>query len=140
MHEYHLLEILSIGFAFALIFGYFAKRIGLSPIVGYLAAGFLIGPQSPGFVADPDLAHNLSEAGVILLMFGVGLHFNTDDLMKVKGVAVPGAVVQSVSAAACGIAAAYFSVILSERGCCWDSGWLWPVRLFCSVCFPIIMS
>lgn len=108
MHEYHLLEILSIGFAFALIFGYFAKRIGLSPIVGYLAAGFLIGPQSPGFVADPDLAHNLSEAGVILLMFGVGLHFNTDDLMKVKGVAVPGAVVQSVSAAACGIAAAYF--------------------------------
>ena len=88
MHEYHLLEILSIGFAFALIFGYFAKRIGLSPIVGYLAAGFLIGPQSPGFVADPIVAHNLSEAGVILLMFGVGLHFNTDDLMKVKGVAV----------------------------------------------------
>lgn len=108
MHEYHLLEILSIGLFFALILGYLAKRAGLSSIVGYLAAGFLIGPHSPGFVADPDLAQNLSEAGVILLMFGVGLHFNTDDLMKVKGVAVPGAVVQSVSAAACGIAAAYF--------------------------------
>lgn len=108
MHDYHLLEILAIGLTFALIFGFIAKKIGLSPIVGYLVAGFLVGPQSPGFVADQDLAHNLSEAGVILLMFGVGLHFNMDDLMGVKNVAIPGAVVQSISAAICGVGIAMF--------------------------------
>lgn len=106
MHSYHLLEILAIGFGMALFFGYLAQRIRLSPIVGYLAAGFLIGPLTPGFVADPDLANNLAEAGIILLMFGVGLHFNTDDLMSVKGVAIPGAAVQSLGAAAFGIIAA----------------------------------
>lgn len=106
MHSYHLLEILAIGFGVALIFGYLAQRIRLSPIVGYLAAGFLIGPLTPGFVADADLANNLAEAGIILLMFGVGLHFNTDDLMAVKGVAIPGAAVQSLGAATFGIIAA----------------------------------
>ncbi len=106
MHSYHLLEILSVGFGVALLFGYLAQRIRLSPIVGYLAAGFLIGPLTPGFVADADLANNLAEAGIILLMFGVGLHFNTDDLMSVKGVAIPGAAVQSIGAAAFGIIAA----------------------------------
>lgn len=106
MHSYHLLEILAIGFGVALLFGYLAQRIRLSPIVGYLAAGFLIGPLTPGFVADADLANNLAEAGIILLMFGVGLHFNTDDLMAVKGVAIPGAAVQSLGAAAFGIIAA----------------------------------
>lgn len=89
MHEYHLLEILAIGFALALIFGYIAQRLSLSPIVGYLLAGFLVGPQSPGFVADQGLAVQLSEAGVILLMFGVGLHFNVGDLISVKGVSIP---------------------------------------------------
>lgn len=106
MHSYHLLEILAIGFGVALLFGYLAQRIRLSPIVGYLAAGFLIGPLTPGFVADADLANNLAEAGIILLMFGVGLHFNTDDLMAVKGVAIPGAAVQSLGAAVFGIVAA----------------------------------
>lgn len=108
MHEYHLLEILAIGFAFALLFGYLAIRLGLSPIVGYLLAGFLVGPHSPGFVADMNLAMQLSEAGVILLMFGVGLHFNLKDLMAVKGVAIPGAVVQIAGATACGLLAASF--------------------------------
>lgn len=106
MHTYHLLEILAIGFGVALVFGYIAQRLHLSPIVGYLAAGFLIGPLTPGFVADPDLANNLSEAGIILLMFGVGLHFNTDDLMEVKGIAIPGAVAQSTAATIFGIASA----------------------------------
>lgn len=106
MHDYPLLEILSIGFGVALAFGYLAQRLRLSPIVGYLAAGFLIGPLTPGFVADADLANNLAEAGIILLMFGVGLHFNTDDLMSVKGVAIPGAAVQSVGSAVFGIVAA----------------------------------
>lgn len=89
MHEYHLLEILAVGFALALIFGYIAQRLSLSPIVGYLLAGFFVGPQSPGFVADQGLAVQLSEAGVILLMFGVGLHFDVDDLISVKGVSIP---------------------------------------------------
>ena len=106
MHSYHLLEILSIGFGMALIFGYLAQRVHLSPIVGYLAAGFLIGPLTPGFVADADLANNLAEAGIILLMFGVGLHFHTDDLMAVKGIAIPGALVQCGAATFFGILAA----------------------------------
>lgn len=115
MHEYHLLEILAIGFGLALIFGYIAQQLGLSPIVGYLLAGFLAGPQSPGFVADQSLALELSEAGVILLMFGVGLHFNTDDLMAVKGVAIPGAIIQSTAATLCGISAAmFFGLSFSE--------------------------
>lgn len=106
VHAYHLLEILAIGFGLALLFGYIARRVGLSPIVGYLAAGFLIGPNMPGFVADQDLTNNLAEVGIILLMFGVGLHFHMDDLLKVKGVAIPGAILQSLSATLCGIAAA----------------------------------
>ncbi|MCL2485051.1 MAG: cation:proton antiporter [Endomicrobia bacterium] len=102
MHEYHLLEILAIGFALALVFGYITQRLGLSSIVGYLLAGFLIGPASPGFVADYSLAFQLSEVGVILLMFGIGLHFKLDDLMAVKGIAIPGAIVQSAAATVCG--------------------------------------
>ena len=106
MHTYHLLEIMAIGFGLALLLGYIARRIGLSPVVGYLAAGFFIGPNMPGFVADSDLATNLAEVGIILLMFGVGLHFHMDDLLKVKGVAIPGAILQSISATICGIATA----------------------------------
>ena len=106
MHSYPLLEILAIGLSLALVFGYLAHRIGLSPIVGYLLAGFIIGPQTPGFVADSALAHDLSEAGVILLMFGVGLHFDMKDLLAVKGVALPGAIAQSTVAAVLGTYAA----------------------------------
>ncbi|MDR0398687.1 MAG: cation:proton antiporter [Endomicrobium sp.] len=95
MHEYKLLEIMAIGFGLALTFGFITQKLGLSSIVGYLLAGFLIGPSSPGFIADPALAFQLSEAGVILLMFGVGLHFKLDDLIAVKGVAIPGAIIQS---------------------------------------------
>ncbi|MDR3307055.1 MAG: cation:proton antiporter [Endomicrobium sp.] len=100
MHEYKLLEIMAIGFGLALTFGFITQKIGLSSIVGYLLAGFLIGPSSPGFTADPALALQLSEAGVILLMFGVGLHFKLDDLIAVKGAAIPGAIIQSSIAAA----------------------------------------
>ena len=115
MHHYHLLEILAVGFTAALVFGYIAQRVGLSPIVGYLLAGFLVGPQSPGFVANQELAVELSEAGVILLMFGVGLHFNLKDLMAVKEVALPGAVVQSLAATFCGIiVASLFGLSTSE--------------------------
>ncbi|MDO4550295.1 MAG: cation:proton antiporter [Planctomycetia bacterium] len=107
MHHYPLLEILAVGFSLALIFGYLAKRLGLSPIVGYLLAGFVIGPQMPGFVAEAHLAHELSEAGVILLMFGVGLHFNLNDLLAVRGVSLPGAIIQSTCATLCGLLVAH---------------------------------
>ena len=106
MHSYPLLEILAAGFTLALILGFTAKKLGLSPIVGYLLAGFLVGPQSPGFVADLTLAMELSEAGVILLMFGVGLHFKLEDLLAVKGISVPGAIFQSTVSTLCGFAMA----------------------------------
>ncbi|MGL4209233.1 MAG: cation:proton antiporter, partial [Candidatus Adiutrix sp.] len=104
MHSYPLLELLAIGFVLALFFGYITQRIGLSPIVGYLLAGFLAGPNFDYFpyVADAHYAAELSEAGVILLMFGVGLHFNMGDLSAVKGVALPGAIVQSAIATTLG--------------------------------------
>ena len=109
MHSYPLLELLAVGFVLALFFGFLARKIGLSPIVGYLLAGFLAGPNFAyfPFVADAQLAAELSEVGVILLMFGVGLHFNLGDLMAVKGVAVPGAVAQSAAATLLGTAAAW---------------------------------
>ncbi|GAD59118.1 cation:proton antiporter domain-containing protein [Brevundimonas abyssalis] len=79
------------GFVLAFVFGMIANRLRLSPLVGYLLAGVLIGPFTPGYVADMELAPQLAEIGVILLMFGVGLHFSPRDLMKVRKVAVPGA-------------------------------------------------
>lgn len=107
IHSYHLLEILALGFALSLILGYAAHRLKLSPIVGYLIAGFLLGPHVPGPAADLQLAQELAEAGVILLMFGLGLRFDTKDLLAVKGVAIPGAVVQSAVATLCGIGAGH---------------------------------
>src|SRR6266699_4038172 len=82
----------SIGLAFVL--GTLANRFRLSPLVGYLAAGVLIGPFTPGFVADQALALQLAELGVILLMFGAGLHFSLDNLLSVKTIALPGALGQ----------------------------------------------
>lgn len=98
----HVVLILTVGFGFASLFGYLAQRIHLSPIVGYLFAGYLIGPYSPGFVADLPTAEQLAEIGVILMMFGVGLHFKWQDLYNVKRVAIPGAIIQtSVTALVC---------------------------------------
>lgn len=94
----HLILTLAAGLGAALVLGYGTNRLGLSPIVGYLLAGLIVGPYTPGFVADRELASQLSEVGVILLMFGVGLHFHPGDLLAVRGVAVPGAVGQSAAA------------------------------------------
>lgn len=105
MQEYQLLEIIAIGFTFALIFGFITQKLGLSSIIGYLIAGFLIGPFSPlpmSFAANSDLALQLSETGIILLMFGVGLHFKMDNLIAVKNIAIPGAIVQSTITTICG--------------------------------------
>ncbi|RZJ44445.1 MAG: potassium transporter Kef [Brevundimonas sp.] len=90
------------GFVLAFIFGMLANRLKLSPLVGYLVAGIIVGPHTAGFVADTELAPQLAEVGVILLMFGVGLHFSLADLMKVRKIAIPGALVQIGVATALG--------------------------------------
>src|SRR5262249_16199775 len=86
------------GLAAALALGYVTHRLGLSPIVGYLLAGVAVGPHTPGFVANRELAGQLAGVGVILLMFGVGLHFPLKELLAVRGMAVPGALGQSLVA------------------------------------------
>lgn len=93
-HNVTLISTIAAGFGLALIFGFVAERFKLSALVGYLVAGMLIGPATPGFVADAHIASQLSEIGVMLLMFGVGLHFSVEDLMSVKRIAIPGAIVQ----------------------------------------------
>src|ERR1044071_1323342 len=86
------------GLAVALVLGYVTHLLRLSPIVGYLVAGILLGPHTPGFVADRHLADQMAEIGVVLLMFGVGLHFHLRELLAVRKIAVPGALVQSLVA------------------------------------------
>lgn len=97
-----LVTTIAAGLSVAFILGLIATKLRLPPIVGYLLAGIVIGPHSPGFVADLHLAHELSEIGIVLLMFGVGLHFSLKDLLEVKNIAVPGAVVQMAAATALG--------------------------------------
>ena len=102
LHETSLIALLAIGFVVALLLGLVASVLKVSPIVGYLLAGIVVGPFTPGFVGDAAIANQLSEIGVILLMFGVGLHFSIKDLMSVKAIALPGAVAQIVTATAIG--------------------------------------
>ena len=95
MHESApLITTLALGLGFGLIFGLIAERLRLPALVGYLLAGVFIGPFTPGFLADVDIAKQLAEIGVMLLMFGVGLHFSVDDLMAVRKIALPGAIIQ----------------------------------------------
>ena len=98
VHNLPLLTTIAAAFAAAWVLGLVTHRIGLSPIVGYLLAGVVIGPYTPGFTGDVDLAQQLAEVGVILLMFGVGLHFRLKDLIAVRRIAIPGALVQSLVA------------------------------------------
>ncbi len=93
-HETPLISTIVAGLVLAFIFGMIANRFKMPPLVGYLFAGILVGPYTPGFVADQQLGAELAELGVILLMFGVGLHFSLKDLMSVRAIAIPGAVVQ----------------------------------------------
>jgi len=92
--------------AYALVGGYIASRLRLPPLLGYLFAGVAVGPFTPGFVADAKLAPQLAEIGVILLMFGVGMHFSLRDLLAVRNIAIPGALVQIAASVAltCGVA------------------------------------
>lgn len=107
-HDISLITTLAAGFGLALILGFIATRLKLPALVGYLLAGIAIGPATPGFVADAQIASQLAEVGVMLLMFGVGLHFSVDDLMAVRKIALPGAVVQMAVATALGAGVATF--------------------------------
>jgi len=106
MPETGLILTLAGGLAAALVGGYLTQRLGLSPIVGYLIAGVVVGPYTPGYTADVHLAEQFAEVGVILLMFGVGLQFHLDELLAVRRVAIPGAVLQSLVATGLGAVAA----------------------------------
>ena len=107
-HSVSLISTIAAGLGLALIFGFAAARLRLPAIVGYLLAGVIIGPFTPGFVADAGIASQLAEIGVMLLMFGVGLHFSLDDLLAVRKIAVPGAVVQMTVATALGMGLAHW--------------------------------
>ncbi|ORM74237.1 Kef family K(+) transporter [Pantoea wallisii] len=110
------------GLVLAFLLGMLANRLRISPLVGYLLAGVLAGPFTPGFVADTNLAPELAELGVILLMFGVGLHFSLKDLMAVKSIAIPGAVAQIAVATLLGM------------GLSWAMGWSWMTGLVFGLC------
>ncbi len=123
-HDLSLISTIAAGFGLALILGYLATRLRMPPLVGYLLAGVVIGPATPGFVADVHLSGQLAEIGVMLLMFGVGLHFSIADLMTVRRIAIPGAVVQIVVAVAMGMGLAHL--------------WGWP--LGASLVFGLCLS
>ena len=93
-HGTSLIVTIALSFGLALVFGFIAARLRLPPIVGYLLAGVVIGPATPGLIADVSVASQLAEIGVMLLLFGVGLHLSLDDLLAVKRISLPGAIVQ----------------------------------------------
>ncbi|MCX7279564.1 MAG: Kef family K(+) transporter [Burkholderiales bacterium] len=113
LHSTPLITTIATALGLALVFGFLAVRVKLPALVGYLLAGVLIGPFTPGFVADGQIAAELAEIGVMLLMFGVGMHFSLDDLMSVRKIALPGAVLQIAVATAMGAGVAHF--------------WGWPI-------------
>ena len=125
-HNISLITTLAAGFGIALILGFLAERIKVPALVGYLVAGIVIGPATPGFVADVHLASQLSEIGIMLLMFGVGLHFSIEDLLAVKRIALPGAVAQMGLATLLGMAVAWWW----EWN--WSSGLIFGLSLSCA--------
>ncbi|RZT39370.1 YbaL family putative K(+) efflux transporter [Cupriavidus agavae] len=125
-HNLTLITTLAAGFGIALVLGFLAERMKIPALVGYLVSGIIIGPGTPGFVADVHLASQLSEIGVMLLMFGVGLHFSLRDLLAVKRIAIPGAVVQM------GIATALGMLIAWAWGWSWGTGLIFGLSLSCA--------
>lgn len=123
-HELSLITTIAAALGFGLLFGMIAVRLKLPALVGYLAAGIVIGPATPGFVADVSLASQLAEIGVMLLMFGVGLHFSLRDLLDVRKIALPGAILQIAVATAMGIGMA----------------WLWGWSLGADLVFGLALS
>jgi monovalent cation:H+ antiporter-2, CPA2 family len=130
-HDTPLLATIAMGLGLAFVFGFLAARLRLPPIVGYLVAGIVAGPFTPGFTADAMLATQLAEIGVILLMFGVGLHFSIQDLLDTRRVALPGAIAQIVTATFLGAVVAHF------WGWSWSSGFIYGLSL--SVASTIVL-
>ncbi|MFM7283412.1 MAG: cation:proton antiporter, partial [Planctomycetia bacterium] len=124
-HETALLALLAGGLGLAFVFGLLAARIGLPPLVGYLVAGITIGPFTPGIVADSGLATQFSEVGVILLMFGVGIHFSPKDLLAVRRIALPGALLQIAGSTLLGTMLAHW----------W--GWSWTAGVIFGMCLAV---
>ena len=125
-HNTSLIATLAIGFSIAWVLGFLAERIIVPALVGYLIAGIIVGPATPGFVADVHLATQLSEIGVMLLMFGVGLHFSLKDLLAVKRIALPGAIAQM------GLATALGMGVAGLWGWSWGSGLVLGLSLSCA--------
>lgn len=131
MHGTGLISTLAVALGLALPLGFLATRLRMPPLVGYLVAGICIGPATPGFVADMDLASQLAEIGIMLMMFGVGLHFSLEDLLAVRRIAVPGALVQIAAATALGTAVAL------HWG--WDAGAALVLGLSLSVASTVVL-
>jgi CPA2 family monovalent cation:H+ antiporter-2 len=125
LHDTALIVTIASGIGLAFLLGMLAQRLHLPPLVGYLVAGIVAGPYTPGFVADTVLAQQLAEIGVILLMFGVGVHFSLDDLLAVRRIAVPGAVVQIAVATVLGGTVAHL----------W--GWTWTTGIVFGLCLSV---
>src|SRR5262245_41008701 len=124
-HDTALVAMVAAGLGLAFVFGFLAARLRLPPLLGYLLAGVAVGPFTPGFVGDTSLAGQLAEIGVILLMFGVGLHFSLADLMAVRGIAIPGAAAQIAVATVLAAAVAHT----------W--GWTWGAGLVFGLCLSV---
>ncbi|WP_047552757.1 YbaL family putative K(+) efflux transporter [Methylotenera sp. G11] len=125
-HNISLITTIASAFGLALIFGFIAERIKLPALVGYLMAGIILGPATPGYVADVGIASQLSEIGVMLLMFGVGLHFSIKDLLAVKRIAVPGAIVQM------GLATVLGTILAQTWGWTFGEGLIFGLSLSCA--------
>jgi len=125
-HNISLITTIASAFGLALIFGFIAERIKLPALVGYLMAGIILGPATPGYVADVGIASQLSEIGVMLLMFGVGLHFSIKDLLAVKRIAVPGAIVQM------GLATVLGTILAQAWGWTFGEGLIFGLSLSCA--------
>jgi CPA2 family monovalent cation:H+ antiporter-2 len=125
LHHTSLIVMLVGGICLAYVFGMLANRLRLSPLIGYLVAGIVVGPFTPGLVADSGIAQQLSEIGVILLMFGVGLHFSIGDLWSVRKIAIPGAIFQILIATVLGM-------LLS-----WALGWEWGSGVIFGICLSV---
>src|ERR1700741_794589 len=125
LHDTPLIALIVAGLGLAFVFGAIANRLRIPPLVGYLVAGIAIGPFTPGFVADQTLAPELAELGVILLMFGVGLHFSLKDLLSVKWIAIPGALFQIAAATGMGF------------GLAWWLGWPLPAAAVFGVALSV---
>ncbi len=125
-HNVTLITTIAAGFGLALIFGFIAEKLKIPALVGYLLAGIIIGPETPGFTADVEIAAELAEIGVMLLMFGVGLHFSLNDLLAVKRIAVPGAIVQMTVATILGM------TLASWWGWSFGAGLVFGLSLSCA--------